>query len=370
MKQGIVEDAMDLLDARFVEEAAFPAKRTGKNWWRTALLAACCACLLTVTVWGGVKIWQMTMEKGGSRWYSMTLPQEVEEQAPAAIETLYMPHALPVDSRLRMVYGGAANDAVIWSWDLQEEDQFYCITFTQQLLTAQGEPVYSAQQTEYDTETLELDDLSVTKVLHRTADDSDTARFHWTDGQYRYVLFVGDMDLVSDSRLREIICSVDAISREDYLALAEDRPYDTADSQRLHMRLAPGFVPEGLDFRWWDEDYDFGWVAYDDQLSRIQFLQEHVERETVWGSGHNYYQESLRETLTIGHREVQVYTFPETTPFLDFRWEEDDTWCMLRFDLEIAQSLEEDMETLARRLIESMYPIAGEDPAVVMDQLN
>ncbi len=369
MKQVVVEDAMELLDARFVEEAAFPAKRTKKNWWRTALLAACSAVLMTVTVWGGVKIWQMTMEPDGPRWYSMTLPQEAQEQAPAAIETLYMPHALPVDDRLRTVYSNA-DGSVHWSWQLQEDAQFYCISFTQQLLTARSEPIYSAQKTDYSTETLELEDLLVTKVLHQAADDSAVAYFHWTDGQYRYQLFVSAIDLISDSRIREILTSVAAISREDYLALADAHPYDTADSQRLHMRLAPGFVPRGLTFCWWDEGYAFGWEACDEQRSRIQFLQEHVGRETVWGSGHTYHQESLRETLTVGHRQVQVYTFPETTPFLDFRWVEDDTWCMLRFDLEIAQSLDEDLETVALRLIESMRPITEEDPATVMDQLN
>ncbi len=342
-----------------VRQSRPAARRPGRG--RMVLLAACCALLLTGTMFAGLSVWEYEVKKDGN--YLVITHQKTDGDAGGRSKSLadhqvYLPTVFPGEVTMKTARKDADAHWMSfyeWQWKFAERGS---LVFEQWNPAALQKTIYSDRTGEEDYgETT----LGGTQVTYRTVGHSHTIM--WSDENYLFILdYSGPLELAD---LADTVNSLQPVSKQQADALLEQyAPKEPVLTRALLQQvLLPGQVPEGLVF-----DYDLKpdslrWsMSLDDGYGRIsvEFYQEDLDCVPAeeaqgdawvrWKMQNNKY----LEPALLNHRVVQLLGGRDELVW-EYFWEQDGNWCSLSVDREVADTFDMTIAELARQITESLW---------------
>ncbi len=393
MKKDTLERAMMHLDDRLIRQAAHPAAtKSGLRWTRVALIAACVAALMTVTVGAGACLMKYRITREDDRRLVL------ESQAPAPVipqpetnlsqsgqtirdrsrfETVYLPTRFPSEAKIVRTHKQASATMLNWyewEWITADNEQ---IIFEQTWKNSLQNITYSAsvEGITYEYGEIQLAGYAVTYVSHFYKGISHGHDLIWEDGDYQFSLsYNGKREL---EELEGLLASLEPVEQAEYDELLELYLPQTDDLTRrpLEQVLLPGEVPAGLTFSGWLKRDSCTWKMQTPDDDYVLFYQEDLGcdvRNTTtalakrrWEMKHNSYlvttQLAGRPVHLLGDEESYVW---------EYFWEQDGNWCMLRVDEKVADLLDMDIPALAASIVEGLASLPYADVPKAMDALR
>lgn len=346
-----VLEVLDHLSEDHIAEAALyrPVLRHRKGL-RLLLIAACCAALMTVGVAGWHIYLHLSMESDGIRRYTYHLQEEIPEDAPRQVETVYLPDlsilggeykiawcssdTLSEGTYIYTVYRGSGGSGIYQV----SVNQFPFAVFRQHTNKLASE--------EYMAEEICTKELADREVLCQM-EQGEIRVAIWTDGAYCYK--VSFSSCISTELLEKLILSFR--EEPDYAAIAAAHPYYCPDSGTLGSVLIPGYLPLELGtLKWEITPYYALWSVYNEAGYGVLFEQEPLDVRNYHTEYNNFRPHYGGKILDWFYLNGSVIHVGEAGGFRDYLWYENGDRCQLRFDKET----DLDFDTLAKQIIAEM----------------
>ncbi len=390
------------IKARTLEKVR--AERTsgkkGRSWFKIALIAACCAALMAVTVGAGRYAVQYRFTQQDDRRMTVETvqpakPAQPVTQAPATgnegekiiirepadahanFDQVYLPTVFPGEAEMKGAtrYG---SDSVLmllyWEWEIDGKHQ---MIFEQEWADTVREEHHTSNLATLTLETGEVDmgGISVTYITTCVQGTPVGHRLLWNDEVYSYELDYGTG--IQLEELEPVVLSLQPVEAEEYNALLE--AYKTAGrSDRMAMQqvLLPGEVPQGLTFGGLAKEDSCSWYLENAEGYTVNFYQEDADSKVYadtpgsagrrWDLQHNEYLVDVE----LAGRQVQMLGGDEEEYKWEYIWEQEGNWCNLRVDRNVAQQLGLDIPTLAERIIEGLQLVDAEQAEQTIEEMK
>ena len=347
MSDRILE-VLDHLSDTYIAEAALyqPASRWRKGL-RLLLIAACCAALMTVGVAGWQIYLHLSLESDGIRRYSYFLQEEIPENAPAQVETVYLPDLSLLGGKHKIAWCGSEElSEGSYLYTVYRGSNFYQITVNQFPFAVFRQHTNKRASENYMAEEICTKELAGREVLCQMEQGKICVAI-WTDGMYCYETYFTPG--ISGELLEKLILSFR--EEPDYATIAAAHPYYHPESGTLDSIVIPGFLPLEMGALQWEITPHYAlWSIYDEAGYGVLFEQEPLD---VWnyhtenGSIRPYYGGKILDWFCLNGNVIHV---GEAGSFRDYLWYEEGDRCQLRFDKETGL----DFDALAKRIIAEM----------------
>ncbi len=344
-----INDVLDRIGDRYIQEAACcrSVSVVRQRTVRLALIAACMAMLMTVGVAGWKLAIRPAMGSDGVRRYTYYLLDDIPENAPAQVETVWLPDVSVLDKDYALAFcnektieAGTYLSTVYWghSGGQISVSQFPLAVF--ESYTGKRASIH------YMPDEIRRTELGGKEVLCEIR-DGIISNVIWSDGSYCYL--VHSSGYLADGQWGVLLRSFRPVP--DYEEIAAAHPYYHPDSGTLETVLIPGFLPEDMGvFSWAVTPYCAEWSIYDEAGYGVAFEQTPLDVRNYYtedGKIGPYYGGEVVDWFIVGRTVIYE---GDCSGFWDYFWYEDGDRCQLRFDKETGL----DFRPLAQNMIESM----------------
>ncbi len=391
MKKDTLERAMMHLDDGLIAQAARPAaKKPGVRWKRVALMAACVAAVMAVTVGAGTYAIRYRFTRLDERRLAVEVekPDANESEKPAEtpkeptdytkFDCVYLPTEFPGEAVMRAA-GRIGSEYWLtgyeWEWKI---DGKYQLNFSQDRLgyVEYGNRVAAMSTITFETGEIDMGGIPVSYISTCNHGTPISHTLMWSDETYMYTLRYGVG--VPLEELEKVILSLQPVEPQVYNALLEEhaKEEDTADRVVMQQVLLPDAVPRGLTVGGYLEADSCVWHLVNAEGYDLLFYQEdlgcqvsknapgHAKRR--WDMQNNEY---LVDVVVAG-KQMRLLGGGEEEYLWEYFWEQDGNWCSLSVDKAIADQLGLTMEELAEQLVSGLILTPMADARAALDALK